>query len=159
MLTDNESAKMATSHGVLQGYNAKSIVDEKHQVVLHGEAFGRGEDSSIMGPMLEGAKDKLEATGWKEALKDMPISADTGYYSVTNLEACKNMKLMLTCRIPDFANGIFEPVFGNLRICKIIAHFTLRGRIKATIQWMLYCLVHNLEKISNFGKTDAESRV
>ncbi|MDY6855656.1 MAG: hypothetical protein SWO11_13280, partial [Thermodesulfobacteriota bacterium] len=35
---------------------------------------------------------------------------------------------------------------------------TLRSRIKVDIQWMLYCLVHNLEKISNFGKTYADAR-
>ncbi len=55
-VTDNESAKMATSHGVVQGYNANAIVDEKHQVVLHGEAFGKGEDSTVMGTMLKGRK-------------------------------------------------------------------------------------------------------
>jgi hypothetical protein len=33
--------------------------------------------------------------------------------------------------------------------------FTLRGRIKVTIQWMLYCLVHNIEKILNFGRSYA----
>ena len=67
-VTDNESAKMATSHGVLQGYNANAIVDEKHQIVLHAAAFGKGEYSSNMVPMLEGAKEKLEAIGWKEPL-------------------------------------------------------------------------------------------
>ncbi len=29
--------------------------------------------------------------------------------------------------------------------------FTLRGRLKVNIQWMLYCLVHNIGKIANFG--------
>jgi len=51
-VTDNESAKMATSHGVVQGYNANAMVDEKHQIVLYGEAFGKGEDSSSMESML-----------------------------------------------------------------------------------------------------------
>ncbi|MDY6856026.1 MAG: hypothetical protein SWO11_15225 [Thermodesulfobacteriota bacterium] len=39
-------------------------------------------------------------------LKDMPISADTGYYSVTNLKAC-NWGLMLICRILSFAKEMF----------------------------------------------------
>ncbi len=69
-VTDNESAKMATSHGVLQGYNANAVVDEKHQIVVHGEAFGKGEDGTNMEPLLEGAKEKLEAIGWKDPLKD-----------------------------------------------------------------------------------------
>jgi transposase len=88
-VTDNDSAKLTSSHGVLQGYNANAIVDEKHQVIVYGEAFGKGEDGSNMEPMLEGSKGKLEAIGWKDPMKDREISADTGYYSVTNLEACE----------------------------------------------------------------------
>ena len=36
---DNESVKMPTSQGVLQGYNAQVLVDSKHQVILAAEAF------------------------------------------------------------------------------------------------------------------------
>jgi hypothetical protein len=39
-LTDNESAKMKTSKGVIQGYDGVAMVDAKHQVVVHAEAFG-----------------------------------------------------------------------------------------------------------------------
>ena len=73
-VTDNESAKMATSHGALQGYNANAIVDEKHQIVMHAEAFGKGDDGTNMGPMWEGSKERLEAAGWKGPLKDRIIS-------------------------------------------------------------------------------------
>ena len=38
-VTDNESAKMPTSHGVIQGYNAQALVDGKHQVIVHAETF------------------------------------------------------------------------------------------------------------------------
>ena len=38
--TDNESAKMATSHGVLQGYNGLAAVDAGSQIVVHAEAIG-----------------------------------------------------------------------------------------------------------------------
>jgi hypothetical protein len=51
--------------------------------------------------------------------------------------------------------GIVEPAFGNIRACKSMDKFMLRGRIKVNIQWMLYCLVHNIEKIINFGKSYA----
>jgi len=46
---------------------------------------------------------------------------------------------------------IVEPVFGNIRINKHLDRFTLRGKIKVNIQWLLYCMVHNIEKIMNFG--------
>ena len=39
-ITDNESAKMKTSKGVIQGYDGVACVDSKHQVIVHGEAFG-----------------------------------------------------------------------------------------------------------------------
>jgi len=48
-----------------------------------------------------------------------------------------------------------EPVFGNIRACKRMDRFTLRGRIKVNLQWLLCCLVHNIEKIVNFGKSYA----
>ena len=41
-VTDNDSAKMKTSHGTIQGYNGQALVDGKHQVVIHAEAFGSG---------------------------------------------------------------------------------------------------------------------
>jgi hypothetical protein len=28
---------------------------------------------------------------------------------------------------------------------------TLRGKIKVTIQWLLYCMIHNIEKIVHYG--------
>ena len=45
--------------------------------------------------------------------------------------------------------AIVEPVFANLRIHKRLDRFTLRGKIKVNIQWMLYCMVHNIEKIAH----------
>jgi hypothetical protein len=54
-LTDNESAKMKTAHGVIQGYNGQALIDAKHQVIIHAEAFGRGRDHAHGPPMLEGA--------------------------------------------------------------------------------------------------------
>ena len=280
-VTDNESAKMATTHGVIQGYNANALVDEKRQVVVYAQAFGEGEDGSHAKPMLEGAKERLEALGWRDPLKEKRISADTGYYSVKNLEACKDLEVdayvpdpKFRQRDPRFAEaqrfrrpvdkrkqrgapkkyfspedfrldertgklicpageelyvknrnfeirghraiayqgtkkgcghcalrskclrnpqtesrqvhvfygrrpgslmdamngkidtlegratyskrlGIVEPVFGNIRARKRLDRFTLRGRIKVNIQWMLYCLVHNIEKVLHFGASYA----
>ena len=282
-VTDNESAKMVSSHGVLQGYNANALVDKKNQVVVHSQAFGEGEDHGHMEPMLEGAKRNLEAAGWEEPLKEKEISADTSYYSVDNLETCREQEVdayvpdpKFRQRDPRFAdagrhrrsvdkrkerykskrrwfgpedfhfddrtgklicpaghglykNGqnfetkdgylatsyrapmractgchlrskcmrnpdgrsrqvrlfhgrrpgsltdamkqkidtpegrkiygkrlaIVEPVFGNIRAQKRMDRLTLRGRTKVNIQWMLYCMVHNIEKILHFGTSYA----
>jgi hypothetical protein len=40
-----------------------------------------------------------------------------------------------------------EPVFGNLRANKRLDRFTLRGRSKVNAQWLMFCLVHNIEKL------------
>ena len=41
-----------------------------------------------------------------------------------------------------------EPVFGNLRYNKRLNRFTLRSRPKVNVQWQLFCLVHNIEKLA-----------
>ena len=47
---DNESVKMPSSHGVVQGYNAQALVDSKHQVILAAEAFA-SQDHENLKPM------------------------------------------------------------------------------------------------------------
>ncbi len=47
--------------------------------------------------------------------------------------------------------GIVEPVFGNITYQKNMNRFTLRGKEKVNIQRLLYSIVHNIVKISNFG--------
>jgi hypothetical protein len=47
--------------------------------------------------------------------------------------------------------GIVEPVFANIGAQKGMNRSTLRGMRKVNIQWRLYCLVHNLEKIGRYG--------
>jgi hypothetical protein len=44
---------------------------------------------------------------------------------------------------------IVEPVFANIRHCKGLNRFTLRGEKKVNNQWLLYCMVHNLGKCLN----------
>ena len=47
--------------------------------------------------------------------------------------------------------AIAEPVFANIRTYKAMNRFTLRGKIKVNIQGLLYCMVHNIGKILNYG--------
>ena len=44
---------------------------------------------------------------------------------------------------------IIEPVFANIKNCKGLNRFTLRGKNKVNAQWKLYCIVHNLGKCLN----------
>lgn len=52
---------------------------------------------------------------------------------------------------------IVEPVFANIRYCKGLNRFTLRGKEKVNSQWLLYCMVHNLDKCLNGRNTMKKS--
>lgn len=268
-VTDNESAKMMTSHGTIQGYNGQTLVDKKHQVIVHAEAFGRGQDHDHISPMIEGAKENLQKIGKPaDYFKDKILTADTNYHSHSNLKKCQQEELdayipdiYFRKRDPRFATqtrgrvkkekkfvledftyneaedqyvcpdgkilrlnikrhiqdrniyrrymadakdckrcslksrcfyrkntkrrsldvpigteetnlskamlekvdsekgrkiypqriAIVEPIYANIRTHKRLDRFTLRGRIKVSIQWALYCMIHNIEKIINYG--------
>ena len=84
-ITDNESAKMPSSKGVIQGYDALAIADSKHQVIVHAEAFGEGQEHGLLVPMLEGVRDtfhELELS--QDILKEVKLTADAGYSSEAN---------------------------------------------------------------------------
>jgi transposase len=271
-ITDNESAKMMTSHGVIQGYNGQALVDSKHQVIVHAEAFGSGQDHYHIPPMLDGAKQNMRAIGHSDDkyFAKKTLVADTNYFSPTNLnkcedeqvdayipdkdfrkrdprfstqeryrakkekrfalqdfkhneqtdayicpqgkvlrrrvkksiqdgviyrryaseqEDCKGCKVKRRCirgregkrrylNVPfgrvsanltkqmaekiDTDKGrsmyhqrmaIVEPAFANIRYMKRLDRFTLRGKIKVNIQWLLYSMVHNIGKIANYSFT------
>ena len=264
-ITDSDSALMATSHGTIQGYNGQAFVDSKHQVIIHGEAFGTGQDHDLVPPMLDGAKENVKAIDLgDDYFAGKIFAADTNYHSPVNLEKCHEEKLdayipdnkfrvrdsrfkgrkrkAKRFRLEDFqyqeeadvyicpngkalklkvkksaeTDGIYyrrymadekdcsvcklrteclnkgksrlrslnvpiayaidnlakrmkakidskegskiypqrlaivEPVFANITIQKRMYRFTLRSKIKVDIQWMLYCMVHNIGKILKY---------
>jgi transposase len=75
--TDNESAKLATDKGVIQGYCGVAVVDDKHQVIVEASAHGTGAEQELLLPVLEGCADQLTARTL--------ITADAGYHSEANL--------------------------------------------------------------------------
>jgi transposase len=76
--TDNESAKMPTGKGVVQGYTGVAAVDEKHQVVVHAKAHGSGSEQEVLPELL----DALEEQRGLNTI----VTADSGYYSEANLK-------------------------------------------------------------------------
>jgi hypothetical protein len=85
-ITDNESAKMKTSHGVIQGYDGLAMVDAKHQVVVAARAFGEGQEHGLLVPMVQGTRENLKAIGNRagHALKGVKLTADSGFHSEAN---------------------------------------------------------------------------
>src|SRR6266508_1870875 len=86
-LTDNDSAKMKTSKGVIQGYDGVAMVDAKHQVVVHAQAYGEAQEHALFVPMLEGTRQRFEAIGEKsDVLKNVVISSDSGFHTEANVK-------------------------------------------------------------------------
>jgi len=282
-ITDNDSAKMPTSHGVIQGYNAQAVVDDKHQIIVHGEAMSNGQDADNLVPMIDAAKANLKSIGkGEEPLKGIILTADANYHSNNNIAKCEQEQIdayipdtgfrkrddrfkdqdrykdgvnkapkapklkrerfgldafrydarkdqyicaqghvlkleakrlpmkniiyrvyrikgnscvncaikakclnatsrhrYLCIKLEEFERekkltlsqkmqvkvdsalgrliyglriGNIEPVFGNIRYNKGLDRFTYRTKEKVDIQWLLYCLVHNIEKIAHYGR-------
>ena len=273
--TDNESAKMATSKGVIQGFCGVAAVDDKHQIIVDAQAHGTGSEQELLIPVVNAIAPYMN--------DDSLITADAGYHSEANLKKLSEMEIDAliadnnmrqrderfadqdkhkakphplhdkrpakpeskfapkdfqfdpatnTCICPAgqalYANGhhctangrkhhkfqgakgvcgpcalrekclrhpdrtpsrqvaffaknqasplkhtehmkqridsdqgrakygkrfaTVEPVFGNLRHNKRLNRFTLRGKAKVDGQWKLYCMVHNIEKLANYGQ-------
>jgi transposase len=77
--TDAESAKMATSKGVIQGYTGVAAVDNTHQIIVEAQAHGTGSEQELLLPVVK-ATDALRTD-------QTLITADAGYHSETNLKA------------------------------------------------------------------------
>ena len=290
-ITDNESAKMKTGHGVIQGYAGVAVVDAKHQVVVHARAFGEAQEHGLLVPMMEGTRENFRTIAEpRDVLKRAKVTADSGYHSEANakylfeqnidgyladtkfrkrdprfasaarhvpkraaepwarperkglykpadfriaedlshaicpagkrlyrsgrhcaingVEAvkfkgakrdCRPCELRAQClrnpertpirqvaiflgRIPgkpetysarmkrkidtergrhEYARrlGTVEPVFANIGHARRLKRFSLRGAAKVNIQWLLYCLVHNIGKLQRYGSGAKRSTV
>ena len=106
---DNESVKMPSAHGVIQGYNAQALVDSKHQIILAAEAFA-SQDHGNLKPMLDGAKKNVIAIGKEPAyFEGKELTADPNYHSLNTLKVCQDEKL--DAYIPDIQYRKRDPRF------------------------------------------------
>ena len=76
-VTDPDSAKMATSKGVIQGYAAQAAVDSAHQVIVAADVSGSGSEQNMLQPMVE----QSQKHGDGQTL----YTADAGYHSEDNI--------------------------------------------------------------------------
>ncbi len=81
--TDNESAKMATGKGVIQGYTGVVAVDGRHQIIVDAQAHGTGSEQELLVPVVAA----LQGVRTAHSL----ITADAGYHSEANLRQLARM--------------------------------------------------------------------
>jgi hypothetical protein len=55
--------------------------------------------------------------------------------------------------------AIVEPVFASLRSNQRLDRFTHRSPAKVGVQWLLYCLVHNIEKVARLSRKYGKHRL
>jgi transposase len=83
-ITDNESAKMPSSHGVIQGYNGIATVDEKCQVIVDAQAFGEGHEAKNLGVVVDSVRETfrvLEKSKRSDVCRQVVLTADSGFHS------------------------------------------------------------------------------
>ena len=80
---NNESAKMATDKGVIQGYTGVAAVDAKHQIIVGAQAHGTGCEQALLMPMVD-ATAAFRNT-------DTLITADSGFHNKDNIVALDAM--------------------------------------------------------------------
>lgn len=85
-ITDNESAKMPSSHGTIQGYSGIAVVDDKHQIVVHAAAYGTASEQQTLESAIKGVEENFESIGQKDVLEEAIVVADTGFHSEKNLK-------------------------------------------------------------------------
>jgi len=86
-ITAPGSAKMSTSHGVIQGYNGVAVVDDRHQIVVRAEAYGNGQEQELLAPMIDGTRQNFARIGLGEAVFNRAkVTADSGFHSAKSVE-------------------------------------------------------------------------
>ncbi len=81
-ITDNESAKMPSSHGVIQGYNGIATVDEKHQIIVDAQAFGDGHEAKHVDQIIKSVDTTFRELDSKlDIYKEIILTADSGFNS------------------------------------------------------------------------------
>lgn len=120
-VTDNDSAKIATQKGVIQGYTAVAAVDERAQIIVAAHALGSGNEQAVLLPMV----DKTAPLRTPETM----VTADAGYHSEDNLRGLYERGV--PAMIADGLMRKRDPRFaGQHGIKRGLIHSTTRQRRK-----------------------------
>jgi len=84
-VTDPDSAKMATSKGVIQGYAAQAAVDAEHQIIVATDVVGSGSEQQMLLPLVE------QSLPYRH--DQTVITADAGYHSDANVRTLRDRQI------------------------------------------------------------------
>lgn len=107
-ITDNESCKMTTSKGTIQGMTCVTAADDKHQIIIATQAFGVGQEQITLQPMVEMIKENFTDDVFADGCV---LTADTGYCSEDNLKYLHDNKIESV--IPDNQFRLRDPIYSD----------------------------------------------
>lgn len=110
-LTDNDSATMKGSHGVIQGYTGVAAVDAKSQIVMHAEAFGTGQENALLPTVLQQVRDSFESIATEDPTRISTVLSDSGYHSEASLQ--KVAELGVDALVADTSFRARDPRFAE----------------------------------------------
>ena len=62
-------------------------MDDKHQVIVHAEAFGAAQEHELLEPMIEGTRDNFDEIGsGEDVFEKAKLVADSGYHTEANMQ-------------------------------------------------------------------------
>jgi transposase len=115
-ITDNESGKMKSAHGVIQGYCGISVADSENQVIVASCAYGSGAEGQFFKEMLDKTELNMrKITGEVAPLNGTIILADTASFSEDNLQAVKDKEMEAIIPDEQFRNRDVEMKEGERR--------------------------------------------
>lgn len=112
-MTDADSAKMVSSHGVIQGYNGVAVVDAKHQVIVGAEAFGKANEAQVLAPMVEQVRQTFRELGEEDIYRKAKVTADSGFHMEDSVKALAEGGV--DGYIPDKRFRLRDPAFETAR--------------------------------------------
>jgi transposase len=107
-VTDPDTRKMPTAHGMIVGYNAQMAVDAKHKLIAAEDVTNAVTDFKQLADVAIEAKANLE-------LKRAEVVADAGYYNASEVSRC--VEAGLTPLIPkaDTSANTARGLYGKSR--------------------------------------------
>ena len=113
-LTDPDSAKMVSSHGVIQGYNGIAVVDESHQVILDAQAFGDGHEAPHLSEVLDSLQQTFVAIDASpDMLQRVVLTADSGFHSEHSVKGV--LQRGLDAYVADTRFRLRDPRFASVQ--------------------------------------------
>jgi hypothetical protein len=127
-VTDPDTRKMPTAHGMLVGYNAQMAVDAKHKLIAADDVTNEVTDYQQLANVALEAKANLE-------VKQAEVVADVGYYNAAEVSRCVEAGLtpMIT-KADTSANTArgFNPLISSGRLARQTAKATPANKNRFT---------------------------